>query len=130
MTAGVAGAAGIRPDVRPMQADQERDTADVLRQILAELRGQHTVCTTAGCPTIQRLRDTMRVFIKSNNHYPDYVDVGLDIWDDAYDWHLRNRQAVTVSRLPEGRYGMAFMFSTLVLRHEMTPNYIGPGYDK
>jgi hypothetical protein len=102
----------------------------VLRQILAEVRGQQTVCTTAGCPSIQRVRDAMRVFIKSNNRYPDYVDVGHDVWDDVYDWHVRNRQAINASRLPDGRYGMVFMFTTLVLRHEMTPNYIGPGYDK
>lgn len=131
MTTGLAGAAGVgRPAEAGAQGERDRDITGVLKDILAEMRRQQTVCTTAGCAAIQRVRDTMRVFIKSSNRYPDYVDVGLDVWEDVYDWHVRHRQPLTVSRLPDGRYGMAFMFSTLVLRHEMTPNYIGPGYDK
>jgi hypothetical protein len=119
------------PAAGGVQRDQdERDTAAVLKQILAEIQRQQSVCTTAGCPTLERVRDALRVFIKSNSRYPDYLDVGLDVWEDVYDWHVRYRQPLNVARLPDGRYGMAFMFSTLVLRHEMAPNYIGPGYDK
>lgn len=131
MTTGLAGAAGMGPAAASLPQDRDdRDTAGVLKEILAEIRRQQAACTTAGCPAIERIREATRVFIKSNNKYPDYVDVGLDVWEDVYDWHVRYQQPLNISRLPDGRYGMAFMFSILVLRHEMALNYIGPGYDK
>ena len=131
MAGGLAGTAGLGGSgAGGVQEDRDRDVAGVLEQILAEMRQQQAVCTTAGCPSIERVREVMRVFIKSANKYPDYVDVGLDVWEDAYDWHVRHRQPLNVARMPDNRYGMAFMFTTLVLRHEMALNYVGPGYDK
>jgi hypothetical protein len=56
--------------------------------------------------------------------------VGLSVWEDVYDWHVRVQQPLSVSRLTDGRYALAFMFTQLVLRHEMAANYVGPGYDK
>jgi hypothetical protein len=131
MTSGLAGAANLRErGSAGVQEDRDRDTPGVLKEILAEMRRQQSVCTTAGCPSIERIREATRVFLKSSNKYPDYLDVGLDVWEDAYDWHVRHRQPLNVARMPDSRYGMAFMFTTLVLRHEMALNYVGPGYDK
>jgi hypothetical protein len=34
-----------------------------------------------------------------------------------------------MTRLPDGRYAMSFMFTTLVLRPEVDANYVGPAFD-
>lgn len=47
----------------------------------------------------------------------------------ALDWHVKKRQPINTTRLPEGRYGLVFMFTTVVLRPEQTANFIGWGYD-
>ena len=47
----------------------------------------------------------------------------------VYDWHVRWQQPLTIGRLPDGLYAMAFMMTTLVLRPNMQANYLGPGYD-
>jgi hypothetical protein len=49
---------------------------------------------------------------------------------DVYDWHVKNRQQLVVTRGPDGRYWLQFMFTTLIMRGEQDPNYIGIPYDK
>jgi hypothetical protein len=46
-----------------------------------------------------------------------------------HDWHVKNRQPLTIVRTNDGHYGMSFMATTLILRHEQTENYISWGYD-
>ena len=68
-------------------------------------------------------------FLKSNQKFPDYIDAGVDAWCELYDWHVKNRQPINATRLPDGRYGLAFLFTTVVLRIEQSANFIGWGYD-
>jgi hypothetical protein len=35
-----------------------------------------------------------------------------------------------VTRAPDGRYWLQFMFTSMVLRQEVDPNHIGIPYDK
>ena len=49
---------------------------------------------------------------------------------DLYDWHVKYQQPLNVTRQPDGRYLMQFMFSTLLLRPEQDSGYIGYPYDK
>jgi hypothetical protein len=69
------------------------------------------------------------VFLRANAKFPDYIDAGFEAWQAVYDWHVKNQQPINTTRLPDGRYGIAFMFTTIVLRYENTPNFIGFGYD-
>ena len=48
---------------------------------------------------------------------------------DIYDWHVRNRQTLNVGRGPDGRYGLGFMFTRLLLRPDAQPDYTGVPYD-
>jgi hypothetical protein len=79
---------------------------------------------------IGMLRRNFELFIKSNGHFPEFCDVGTGVFYDVYDWHVRNRQAITVVRQPDNRYTIQFMFTTLVLRFENEPSFIGLPYDK
>jgi hypothetical protein len=40
------------------------------------------------------------------------------------------RQPVTINRLTDGRYTVALVASTIVLRPDFPDNYVGQGYDK
>jgi hypothetical protein len=69
------------------------------------------------------------VFLRANQKFPEFIDAGVEAWQAVYDWHVKHRQPIATTRLPDGRYGIAFMFTTIVLRYENTSNFIGLGYD-
>ena len=67
--------------------------------------------------------------MRANRKFPDYIDAGIDAWEAVYDWHIKSRQEVKTTRLPDGRYGILFMFPTIVLREDQVPSFVGWGYD-
>ena len=87
---------------------------------------QHAAQTS---PELARIRDQQRVFLKTNQKFPDYVEVGVAVWEGVVDWHIRHQQPLSVSRSVEGRYIMAVGFTTLILRPELSDTYVGPGMD-
>jgi hypothetical protein len=58
------------------------------------------------------------------------MEVGTAVFFDMYDWHVKHRQQLAVTRQSDGRYAMQFMFTFLVLRPDQDVNYIGYPYDK
>jgi hypothetical protein len=68
--------------------------------------------------------------MRATTKFPDYCDIGLKVFYDIYDWHIRNRQQIVISRQPDNRYAIQFMFTTLILRNEQDPNFIGIPYDR
>lgn len=78
---------------------------------------------------IAQIREQQRVFMRGSQKYPDFMEIGLQIWEAVYDWHVRNLQPVTMTQTPDGRYTILFMFTTLVLRPDFEPHYVGFGYD-
>ena len=125
----VAGGAGVttQPGIDPRRVE---DIAEHLQVIAAELRVANAGCSTGSCPAAAKIRDAMVVFLRANAKFPDAIEVGPGVFFDIYDWHVKNRQQITVTRAPDGRYWIQFMFTTLVLRHEQDPAYIGPAFDK
>ena len=87
---------------------------------------RHAVETS---PELARIREQQRIFLKTNQKFPDFIEVGVGIWESVFDWHIRHQQPLSVARNAEGRYTMAVAFSTLVLRSEMAENYVGIGMD-
>ena len=70
---------------------------------------------------VPKLRAAMETFFRGTAKFPDYIEVGLAVFFDMYDWHVKNQQQLIVTRAPDGRYWMQFMFTTLILRHEQDP---------
>ncbi len=75
------------------------------------------------------IREQQRIWLRSTQKYPDFLEVGLEIWDSLHDWHVRYRQAINMARMTDGRYAMVFMFTTIILRPEQMPTYVGLPYD-
>ena len=80
-------------------------------------------------PELDRIREQQRIFLKSNQKFPDFIEVGIDVWENVYDWHVRHQLPIAAARTAEGRYVMTVMFTTLVLRPEQVSGYIGYGFD-
>jgi hypothetical protein len=80
-------------------------------------------------PEIFQIRAQQRTFLKANQKFPDYMDVGIDVWEHMHDWHVRNRQPLTIVRSNDGRYGMVFGVTTLLLMPQQVGSYISWGYD-
>ena len=111
------------------QGRDDREVVEALRQILNELRDQRSACGDPGCALVDRIRQNQRIFFKANGKFPDFVDVGIDVWERLYDWHVRTMQPLNVARLGDGRLSMAFMLSTLVLRADVGNDFVSQGYD-
>jgi hypothetical protein len=57
------------------------------------------------------------------------MEVGIGVWENVYDWHVRHQQPLNLARLGDGRYAMTVMQTTLILRTDQTESYVGYGFD-
>jgi hypothetical protein len=78
---------------------------------------------------IAKIRQEQRNWLKSTSKYPDFIEVGIDVWDSLYEWHVRYQQPVNVARMTDGRYAMVFMFTTVLLRPDALPEYVSYPFD-
>lgn len=134
VTGGViAGAATVVSEQSGASADQ-RDASERSASILAEIRDElkraRTSCAPAECAEVERIRTEQRTFIKGRSKFPDYLDVGIEVWERLCDWHVKNFLPLQVSRTAEGRYTMPLFQTFIVLRPDLGNSYIGQGYEK
>jgi hypothetical protein len=121
--AGVGQALGLQRTTTSSPPDNEAVSGaiDELRRVID--RGQQV------SPELSRIRDQQRVFLRANQKFPDYLEIGIAIWESVYDWHVRHLIPINITRMPDGRYSMVVMLTTLILRPEQPETFIGFGYD-
>lgn len=130
LLAGLTGAltTAETADAVPMAAEDTSGAAasaiDHLRTTLERQSSPGTVTASIG-----QIRQQQRVYIRANQKYPDYIEVGLGVWEDVYDWHVRYQQPITAARLADGRYVLSFMFTSLILRPDQAFEFVGFGFD-
>ena len=109
------------------------DTSEAAARAIDQLRTQYEFMsdpTELGrSGTIGAIRQQQRTFLMSARKYPDFIEVGLNVWEDVCDWHVKQRQPINATRLADGRYAMVFMFTTLILRPEQDANFVGFPFD-
>lgn len=112
-------------------AAQQEGTAAVARAVddLRRALERRLGCDTGDCPAVAAIRQQLNTYLKSNQKFPEFIDAGLDVWNEVFDWHVRNQRPIDTRRLADGRYGITFMFTTVVLKPENTPGYLSFGYD-
>ena len=123
----LAGAAALLGDPKPARGAQDDDgeaAARAIENLRASLERQLAIS-----PELERIREQQRVFLKANHKFPDFIEIGIDVWENVYDWHVRHRQPLTATRTADGRYVMTVMFTMLILRPEQVSNYVGYGFD-
>jgi hypothetical protein len=126
----IAGAGAMLPVVPDAAAAQRDNTSgnEAVARAIDELRAGLERRFEVS-PELSRIREQQRVFLKANQKFPDFVEIGIDVWENVYDWHVRHQQPMAVSRTTDGRYVMTVMFTTLILRPEQTGGYVGFGFD-
>lgn len=80
-------------------------------------------------PELARIREQQRVFLRANQKFPDYIEVGIGVWYSVYDWHVRHQRVVNIGRTTDGRYTMPVLESLLLLRPEQAESFVGFGFD-
>jgi hypothetical protein len=99
------------------------DIANAVRSVRDEIERQYTFWEVAP------VRDQLRTFLRANSKFPDFIEVGSDVWQHVYDWHVRFQQPITLGRTAEGRYTILLLATNVVMRSDMAPGFIGVGYD-
>lgn len=75
------------------------------------------------------IRQHQKTFLRAFGKYPDFIEVGTDIWQDVYDWHVRYNQPMTISRDAQGRMTIMVMTTMVIMRPDLGATYIGLPYD-
>ena len=114
-----------------MQGNQDRvnvsiDTSGIiasLNALRAEVRRQDSFWE------IELVRGQIVTFLRQAGKYPDYIEVGTDVWHQVYDWHVRYQQPLQITRSSEGRYTILLYSTQVIMRTELAASYIGQAYD-
>lgn len=121
-----AAAAGQSPELVSAQA--LRDIAEQSNDIRRLMR-EAFIGPSVAHGSIVEIRRQFGIFLKSNQKYPDYCEIGPAIFTDVYDWHIRYQQPIEVSRV-DNRTAIRFMFTWLILRPEQADLYVGIPFDR
>jgi hypothetical protein len=97
--------------------------AEAIAQLRAELRTQRLFTEIEG------IRDAQKQFLRANAKFPDFIDVGTDLWFAVHDWHVRWQQPLTLGRDGLGRYTVMLNSTTVIMRAESVSNYMSLPYD-
>lgn len=141
ITAGVVGS--LAPDTSEAASDpplvfeeQQAPDRDGQREIARRIGDVSDVLRTEYQTSslshgiIAKLRADMEQFLRASTKFPDFIEVGVGVFIEVYDWHIKHRQQLTVTRQGDGRYSMLFMFTTLILRPEQDRAYISIPFDR
>ncbi len=76
---------------------------------------------------IRTIREAQTAFLRANQRFPAFIEVGVSVWEQMWDWHVHTGQQPVIGQVSDGRYGMTVFLTTLVLHPGATPAYVGPG---
>ena len=79
---------------------------------------------------VAQVKNEVMRYLKASGRFPEYLDIGVALFFDIYDWHVRNQQQIQIARIADQRMAIQFMFTQLVLRWENAEGYIGQAYDR
>ena len=135
LSASVAGTlvpeptAGAEPEAQSAaEREAQLEIARRISSVEGAIRGLNPISLSQG--PVAKIRDQMERHLRSAGKFPDFIEIGIGIFFDMYDWHVKHRQQVVAVRQTDGRYHMQFMFTVLVLRYDYDSSFIGTPYDK
>ena len=79
---------------------------------------------------IPKLREAFTLFWRTNGKFPEFVEVGTDVFYDIYDYHVKQRLPIPVNRLNDGRMAITFMYTQLLVRVDQAANFVGVPFDR
>jgi hypothetical protein len=136
VTAGVLGTLTGTPGEAMAAERQDEGTARAVSQATAALRDIETTLENGliGPNTaygfLYDIRSRYTTHIRSAGKFPDFLEIGIDVFYQVYDWHVRHNQQIQITRVAEQRFAIQWMFTQLILRWEQDPKYIGVPFDR
>jgi len=119
MAPGVGAAPPADDDASASAIDRFRETSE----------RQFDQVYTQKWKGVSRVRQQQHTWLMSTRKYPDFLEIGIDVWENIYDWHVVYQQPLNVSRLADGRYAMMFTFTMLLLRPDQNADFVGYPFD-
>jgi hypothetical protein len=77
---------------------------------------------------VGQVRTAIEKYARPSGKFPEYCDIGLGVFYDVYDWHVRHNQQIQIARIADQRIMILFMFTQLIVRWENDSNYVGTPY--
>ena len=133
LSGGVVGSLAAAPELSAETQLDPQQHLQALRDIKSSISSVETAVQrgyTVSQGVVSAIRKNMETFIRSHGKWPDYMEIGTGCFFEVYDWHVKNRQQIVVTRQPDGRYTIQYMFTTLVLVPTNDPGFVGYPYDK
>jgi len=121
LSGAVAGSV-VAPDAE--QSDRYlQDVSQAIKDLRFAVEAQRTFAE------IQRVRSRQVDFLRAQGKFPDFLELGVDVWFGVYDWHVRHQQPIALGRDPSGRYNLVLIATNLILKIDADPNFVGVPYD-
>jgi len=124
--AGESGAGGESAAFGAGQSLSPQATQDIVNA-LKDIRS--AIAAGPSFAEIMTVRTRQMEFVKAQGKFPDFIDVGIDVWYAVHDWHIRLQQQLVFGRDTVGRYTLMLGFTALVLRSDSAASYISTPYD-
>ena len=109
--------------------DGDQRVANAVGDLRRSIEQQFQSQSSGPWAGINAIRRHQHDWLKAAQKYPDFIEIGVGVWDSIHDWHVRMQQPINMTRLPDGRYAMAFTFTTLLLRPDMAADFVGYPFD-
>jgi hypothetical protein len=120
-SAGPADAAAAQRQSEK-QSENMTEVTDAIDKLRQELRNERLFTE------LTAVREAQMRFLAGNGKFPDFIEVGTDVWWALHDWHIRWQQPITLGRDAIGRYTILLMQTIVIMRPE-TKDSIGLPYD-
>jgi hypothetical protein len=116
---------GTAPAAMPQQVSERsiEEVVKAIRDLRTSIEAQDVF------NDIAPLRVRLVEFLRAHMKFPDFIEVGTDMWIALYDWHVKHLQPIALGRDQSGRYTLTFMQTAVIMRPDMVQSYIGPPYD-
>jgi hypothetical protein len=108
-------------------ADINDDMVNRVVRSLADIRAE--LLSLRSFDELTPVRNVQLPFLRVNGKFPDYIEVGVAVWMAVHDWHVRWQQPLNIGRDATGRHTLVLNQTTLILRADAEPRFVGLAYD-
>jgi hypothetical protein len=120
---GALAPGGAEGNAQQLSPQDAKDIANAIRDI------RTTLAAESSFAEIAPVRAKQLEYLKANGKFPDFIDVGSDVWYAVHDWHIRLQQPLVFGRDPAGRYTLMLGFTALALRVDAVVSFVSTPYD-
>ena len=136
VTAGVLGTLGSTGNVEAAQQLDSQTLKTGMAEVekgIDELKATVERCLLGNSMDyggVGAVKAKLQEYVKVTGRFPEYCDIGLGIFYDVYDWHVRQQQQIQISRIADQRMAIQFMFTQLIVRWENPLTFVGTPFDR